>query len=184
MGMPNRNYFLAALACTILLVPALQAHAGEWSAVINGRSVHLGATEVWNENNFGLGVEYQFATETRWKKVLMVNSLRDSTNQMSYMAGGGLHRNVYRTSSLADLYVDVGINAFLMTRKDVNDNRPFPGALPSLTVGNRYAGFNLTYLPRQAVEKMYDSEMVDQGISGIIYLQFKLSAEALGFGGD
>lgn len=182
--MPNKSLALTALVCVFALAPALDAHAGEWSAVINGRSVHLGASESWNENNLGLGVEYQFATETRWKRLLMVNGLRDSADKMSYMAGAGLHRNVFQTTNLADLYVDVGINAFLMTRDDVNDNRPFPGALPSLTIGNRYAGFNLTYLPRKAVEKLYSAQMADEGVSGIIYLQFKLSATALGFGGD
>ncbi|MDX1508993.1 MAG: hypothetical protein R3358_11980 [Woeseiaceae bacterium] len=168
----------------ITLAPAAAAQAGEWSAVINGRSMHLGASESWNENNLGLGVEYQFATETRWKTLLMVNGLRDSADKMSYMAGAGLHRNLFQTDGLADFYVDVGVNAFLMTRHDVNDNRPFPGALPSLTVGNRYGGFNLTYLPRKAVEKLYSARMADEGVSGIIYLQFKLSATALGFGGD
>lgn len=182
--MPKSRLVIAALACVFSIVPTLNADAGEWSAVINGRSVHLGASEEWNENNLGLGIEYQFATETRWKTLLMANALRDSADSMSYMAGAGLHRNLFQTGNLADFYVDVGINAFLMTRQDVNDNRPFPGALPSLTFGNRYGGFNLTYLPRQAVEKLYNAEMADEGVRGIIYLQFKLSATALGFGGD
>ena len=69
--------------------------------------------------------------------------------------------------------------AFVMTRTDVNDNKPFPGALPSLTVGNRYVGVNLTYMPKVAVEKMYDSKMVDESISGIVFLQFKINVSQL-----
>ena len=44
--------------------------AGEISAVLNGKSYHVGSTEDWNENNYGLGFEYQFATTSRWKKRL------------------------------------------------------------------------------------------------------------------
>jgi len=105
----------------------------------------------------------------------MANGFRDSNEEMSYMAGGGLHRNLFETDRLRGFYVDAGLNAFLMTRKDVNDNRPFPGILPSLTVGNQYVGFNLTYMPRQAVQKLYDKELADETISGIVFLQFKVN---------
>ena len=58
-------------------------------------------------------------------------------------------------------------------------NKPFPGALPSLTVGNRYVGVNLTYMPKVAVEKMYDSKMADESMSGIVFLQFKINVSQL-----
>ena len=105
----------------------------------------------------------------------MANGFRDSNEDMSYMVGAGLHRNLYETERLNGFYVDAGLNAFLMTRRDVNDNRPFPGVLPSITLGNDYGGFNLTYLPEQAVEKFYDRKMKDDSISGIVFLQFKLN---------
>ena len=158
-----------------LMVSASTALAGEFSAVVNGRSIHLGSSEQWNESNLGLGVEYQFASESRWRTRLMANGFEDSTENMSYMAGGGLHRNLYATDRLRGFYVDAGLNAFLMTRQDVDDGRPFPGILPSLTVGNRYVGMNLTYLPKQAVEKFTDARMQDESTSGIIFLQFKFS---------
>jgi hypothetical protein len=66
-----------------------------------------------------------------------------------------------------------------MTRKDVNNNRPFPGVLPSLTIGNRYAGINIAYLPVQAVEKLIDTQMTDDSISGIVFVQFKVSVSQL-----
>jgi len=149
------------------------ASAGEISAVLNGKSYHVGSTQKWNEANYGLGLEYQFASTSRWRTRLMANGFRDSNYDMSYMAGAGLHRNLISTSRLDDFYLDVGINAFVMTRHDVRDNRPFPGALPSVTLGNRYGGFNVTYLPMKAVESMFDSNMVDESISGIFFLQFK-----------
>ena len=66
----------------------------------------------------------------------MVNGFLDSNEDMSYMAGAGLHRTLFATDRLNGFYVDAGINAFVMTRTDVNDNRPFPGAVPSLSVGS------------------------------------------------
>ncbi len=167
----------------LLFVPVLPALAGEFNVVINGKSFHIGATEDWNEDNVGLGVEYHFASESRWKTLLLANGFRDSSNNMSYMIGAGLHRNLLSSDRLSGFYVDAGINAFVMTRDDVNDNRPFPGVLPSLTIGNRYVGFNLTYLPSIAVEKLYGSQWMDESISGIVFLQLKINASAL-FGGD
>ncbi len=158
--------------------------AGELSAVINGKSVHLGSGNDWNEQNYGLGVEYRFTSQSRWKTIVMANGFRDSDENMSYMAGAGLHRTLFATERLNGLYVDAGVNAFLMTRKDVNENRPFPGAVPSLTVGNRHMGLNLTYLPRKAVEKFYDARMMDESIKGIVFLQFKVSVSQLLADGD
>lgn len=164
-----------ALLTLVFNLPLTTANAGELSAVLNGKSIHLGAKEDWNEDNYGLGFEYEFASQSRWKSRLMANGFRDSNDEMSYMAGGGLHRNLFATNRLKGFYVDAGINAFFMTRKDVNDNKPFPGILPSLTVGNDYVGINLTYLPKQAVEKIYDAEMRDESMSGIVFLQFKVN---------
>jgi Antimicrobial peptide resistance and lipid A acylation protein PagP len=164
-----------ALLALLLTVIAAPAWGGEFSAVLNGKSFHLGARQDWNEDNYGLGVEYQFASRSRWRTRLMANGFKDSNNEMSYMAGAGLHRNLLQTRHLDGFYIDAGINAFLMTRKDVNENRPFPGVLPSLTIGNRYVGVNLTYLPSKAVEKLYDRQMTDDSISGIVFLQFKIS---------
>jgi hypothetical protein len=98
---------------------------------------------------------------------------------MSYMAGAGLQRNLFATDRLNGLYVDAGINAFLMTRTDVNDNRPFPGVVPSITIGNRQMGLNLTYLPVKAVERMFNLRMIDDTVSGIFFVQFKVGINQL-----
>ena len=175
MGMSRINLARIGLLALFIALPFSSATAGGLSAVINGKSIHVGAREEFNEDNFGIGFEYQFPTETRWKKIVMANGFRDSGEEMSYMAGFGLHRNLYQTDRLNGFYVDAGVNAFVMTRKDVNDNRPFPGMLPSLTVGNEVVGINLTYLPKTAVEELYDAQMTDQSVSGIVFLQVKVS---------
>lgn len=168
-----------ALLALLIAVPCSSAWAGSLSAVLNGRSIHIDATQDWNEDNVGLGLEYQFASTSRWKRQVMVNGFRDSNEQMSYMAGAGLHRTLFASDRMNGLYVDAGINAFLMTRRDINDNRPFPGAVPSLTIGNRVMGVNLTYLPVKAVERLLDARMTDDTVSGIFFLQFKVGVNQL-----
>ncbi len=167
------------LPTLLLLWTAHAASAGEVHTVINGKSFHLGSERDWNEENYGLGVEYQFATDTRWKSVLMANGFRDSDNNMSYMAGGGLHRNLYASERLGGVYVDLGLNAFLMTRQDVNDGQPFPGVLPNVTVGNRVVGVNLTYLPNAAIRKVQDPRARDENMRGIVFLQFKVNVAGM-----
>jgi hypothetical protein len=153
--------------------------AGELSLVLNGKSYHVNSSYDWNEDNSGIGFEYQFATESRWKKSVMANGFRDSNDTMSYMAGVGFSRRIVQSARFAGFYFDAGLSAFLMTREDVNDNKPFPGILPIVSFGNRYAGFNLTYLPKQAVEKMADANFVDPTLSGIVFVQFKVSLSQL-----
>jgi len=176
--MNARIAFTLSLLTITALVSSPDSVAGDFSAIINGKSFHLGASQDWNEDNYGLGLEYQLDGESRWKSRLMANGFRDSNDEMSYMAGGGMYRNLYSTDRLKSFYVDAGINVFLMTRKDINNNRPFPGMLPSLTFGNDYVGMNLTYLPKKAVEEIYDRQMTDTSISGIVFLQFKFSMAA------
>ena len=158
---------------------ATDCFAGESHLVLNGRSYHVGSSYDWNENNTGLGFEYQFEQKSAWRRIAMANGFRDSTNVMSYMAGVGLHRRLYETERLGGFYVYAGLNAFLMTRDDVNGSEPFPGILPSLSVGNRNFGVNLTYLPRKAVEETTNSQVLDPTISGIFFMQFKVSMSQL-----
>jgi len=177
--MKKINAARLTLLSLLFILPFSSAIAGDFNAIFNGKAIHINASEDWNEDNYGLGLEYQFATQSRWKKQLMVNGFRDSTDEMSYMAGAGLHRTLFASDRFDGFYIDAGINAFLMTRKDVNDNRPFPGALPSLSVGNRHMGLNLTYLPKLAVERLTDSTVLDDTISGILFLQFKVGVSQL-----
>ena len=176
----KKLHTVQALLLTVLFVlPCSPSLAGGLSAVFNGKSVHVDADEDWNEENYGLGVEYQLKSRSAWKKQLMVNGFRDSNDEMSFMFGGGLHRSLFTTERMNGFYVDAGINAFLMTRRDVNDNRPFPGVLPSLTLGNRHMGLNLTYVPKAAMEFMLDEAMTDESINGIFFVQFKVAVSQL-----
>ena len=165
---------LFALVLLLTALPASSALAGDLSLVLNGRSYHVNSSYDWNENNTGVGLEYQFATQSKWKKSVMANGFLDSTETMSYMVGAGLQRRLLESERMGGFYFDAGLSAFVMTRDDVDDSKPFPGILPIVSFGNRYAGFNLTYLPKQAVEEMVNAEMVDPTISGIVFVQFKV----------
>lgn len=169
---PIALFTVGALLAVLSVTPP--AIAGELSTIINGKSYHINSTYDWNEDNYGIGAEYVFSTESRWKKSVVANGFRDSNKDMSYMAGAGLHRRLIESDRLAGFYVDAGLTAFVMTRKDVDNNRPFPGILPTLSFGNSYAGFNLTYLPKQAVQKMVSAKVADPGISGVLFVQFKV----------
>jgi hypothetical protein len=167
-----------ALVALLLCLASSPALAGKSHAIVNGKSYHFNSSYDWNENNYGFGLEHEFEQKSAWKKVVMANGFRDSTDNMSYMAGAGLHRRIFETHKLAGFYVYAGLNAFVMTRQDTGGD-PFPGILPSISVGNDKFGMNLTYLPRQAVEATTDSTVVDPTLSGILFLQFKVSLDQL-----
>ena len=85
-----------------------------------------------------------------------------------------MHRRIFATDRFAEAYVNIGVNVFMMTRKDINDHRPFPGALPSLTVGNRYGGINISYVPKKVVHDFAQANKADPGIDGVFFLQLKI----------
>lgn len=168
---------MLCVAAFLVAFPTSAALAGKFNAVVNGKSYHFNSTYDWNENNFGLGIEHEFDSTSAWRVMVMANAFRDSTDNMSYMAGAGLHRRLYETERLSGFYVQVGLNAFIMTRDDVDNSKPFPGILPSMSIGNEKIGFNLTYLPRQAVEMTTNANVVDPTVSGILFIQFKVSLD-------
>ena len=171
-----RNILLSLLVLTF--TPAVWAD-GKNSAVFNGWSYHFDATEDWNQNNYGLGYEYQFEQRSAWRKIAMVNTFRDSTESVSYMVGAGLQKRLFETNKLNGFHVYAGLNAFFMAREDVNNGQPFPGILPSITVGNEHVGINLTYLPKSAVESTTNSHFSDPTVSGILFMQLKISIDRL-----
>jgi hypothetical protein len=170
------------MICAATILVALlssTANAGTFNAVINGKSYHFNSSHDWNEDNLGLGIEHEFTSTSAWRTTVMANAFRDSTDNMSYMAGGGLHRRLFETERMSGFYISAGLTAFVMTRSDVGNSRPFPGILPSVSIGNEKIGFNLTYMPRKAVEATTSSTMIDPTISGILFVQFKVSLDQL-----
>lgn len=153
---------------------------GAWDVVLNGRAVHMNSSHEWNEDNWGLGFEREFVSASPWVKVALANGFKDSVGDPSYMAGGGLKRRFFLRSD--DLYVDVGGVAFLMTREQVNGNKPFPGVLPAATIGFKRVALNLTYMPEVVADRVTNSKKYDPSMHGVFFLQLKLDASLFGIG--
>jgi hypothetical protein len=149
--------------------------------VLNGRAVHMNATHDWNEDNWGLGIEREFASSSPWIKVALANGFQDSVGEPSYMVGGGIKRRFFLRSD--DFYVDLGGVAFLMTREQVNGNQPFPGVLPAATFGFKRVAVNLTYMPEAVADRVTSSKKHDPSMEGVFFLQLKLDASLFGLGG-
>lgn len=172
--------WLSGLVVLLAALPCTRAMAqGDWDIVLNGRAVHLNAARQWNEENWGVGFEREFDASSPWVKVALVNGFKDSVGEPSYMAGGGLKRRFRMFSD--NLYFDVGVVGFLMTREDVNHNQPFPGALPAFTFGSRRVAVNLTYMPQSIVDRVTKANLTDPDMNGVLFLQLKLDASLFGF---
>ena len=141
----------------------------------------MNASGDWNEDNWGLGMEREFASRGPWLKVALVNGFEDSMGDASYMAGGGLKRR-FRLGRADDFYIDVGGVAFLMTRETVNGGQPFPGLLPAATFGFKRVAMNVTYMPESVVDRVTNSKKYDPSMQGVFFLQLKLDASLFGFG--
>jgi hypothetical protein len=140
-----------AVVGIVLLVLAPAAGAGELSVLINGWAKHTEERPGvnYNERNWGGGFQYDYEMiNERWKPFINASGFKDSEHNMSYYAGGGVMRHIEVTPSFGNVYVDVGLVAFVMTRKTYKDNDPFLGALPAATVGNTHVAVNITYVPK------------------------------------
>ena len=176
----TRTVWLVGAILVLAAHGAAAQSSGTWDIVVNGRSVHVNAAHEWNEDNWGLGLEREFATTSPWVKVALANGFKDSMGNLSYMAGGGLKRRFYVRSN--DFYVDLGGVAFVMTRQDVNHNEPFPGVLPAATFGFKRIALNLTYMPESVVDRVTNSKKYDPSMEGVFFVQLKLNAGLFGFG--
>jgi len=173
--MKNPKYLRLFIVALLLAGVAAPATAGELSMIISGKSYHIGADYSWNEDNHGIGFEYDFTRRSRWIKSGVANAFRDSLENMSYMVGAGLRRRLFETDRLAGFYFDAGLVAFLMMREDVKQNQPFPGILPVIAAGNRHIGLNLTYIPKIVIHDMAHADRVDPNIRGVFFIQAKIS---------
>jgi len=152
--------------CAILLLAGilpLRASGEELHLVINGRSWHLDNNPAWNENNYGLGFEYDFVPRKDWIPFLNGGSFKDSNRETSKYLGGGAKRRFGFGPSHWRMHFDAGLMAFLMTRKDYRNDQPFLGVLPFVSLGTRRYAINLTYIPK-----------IHPKSTDLIYLQFMI----------
>lgn len=135
----------------LLVLPTLvPASADDLQIIISGRAIHQGSNDL-NENNYGLGLQYNFSTHRRWIPLVNLASLKDSNDNTSRYIGAGLKRRFRMSSGQQRLNLDVGAAGLVMKRPDYNDDKPFLGALPFVSLSNGWGGINVTYVP--SIEK-------------------------------
>jgi hypothetical protein len=160
---------LKTLLVLIVIAVALAsraAQADELHLLINGKAIHLDKQPnvTYNESNWGAGFQYDFErSESNWVPFLTASGFSDSNRNPSYYAGGGwLKRHDIRIGE-TNMHADIGFVAFFMTRKDFNDQKPFPGVLPAFSIGTEWVAVNITYIPK-----------VDPKMVPILFFQLKL----------
>ena len=116
--------------------------------IINGKAIHLKDGD-YNEDNWGIGFEYDFIKkpEAKWIPLITGSTFKDSNDDISNYLGGGIKRRFHFGNNSDGIHFDIGITGFLMTRKDYHDNSPFLGALPFFSLGTKNIAINGTYIP-------------------------------------
>lgn len=164
---PRRNTNgLWIVTCLVLLFVVPACVADEFSLLLNGFSQHVKppAGTNYNENNFGLGFQYEFKLiDGRWVPFVTASGFRDSERNASYYAGGGVMRRIKSKKHFRDMHLDVGFVGFVMTRKTYNDGDPFIAALPAASIGTERFSVNISYIPR-----------LHPKISPLWFFQFKI----------
>jgi len=123
-----------------------QVFADSLNLIINGKAFHENKKN-FNENNWGLGFEYNFKEDKKWINFVNGGFFKDSTSNTSKYLGGGSKRRFLLTDDKDSWHIDAGLTAFMMTRKDFKNNQPFFGALPYVSVGTSKFAVNVTYIP-------------------------------------
>ena len=118
-----------------------QIFAESLNLVINGKAFHQGNGD-YNEDNWGLGFEYNFKEDEKWINFVNGGFFKDSTSNTSKYFGGGTKRRFLLTDDKNGWHIDAGVTAFLMTRKDVNNEQPFFGGLPFMSIGTSKFAIN------------------------------------------
>ena len=129
------------------------AGADELHLVLSGTAIHIG-TDSLNENNKGVGFEYDFDIDENWIPFITGATFKDSNDQTSKYLGAGKKYRFLMSPDPDGLHIDVGILGFVMTRYDYKDNQPFLAALPFISIGNDWIAANITYAPK-VDPKMY-----------------------------
>jgi len=124
----------------------LPVEANELQIIISGRAIHEGSNNQ-NESNYGMGLQYDFTNNPRWIPMINLASFKDSNDNTSRYIGTGLKRRFKLRSGQQRLNFDLGAAALVMKRPDYNDDKPFVGALPFVSVSNDWGGINATYVP-------------------------------------
>lgn len=158
--------FILLIGSALLLATTPAARADDLNLLINGKAWHLDSQPgvTYNENNWGAGFQYDFdATTGGWRPFINASGFKDSNENPSYYAGGGVMYRLWETDKLDNFAIDAGGLVFLMKREGFEDGNWFPGILPALTIGGEHLSVNVTYIPK-----------VDPKMVPILFFQLKV----------
>jgi len=133
------------LLCGLLF--SIPVYSGELQFIANGLTYHFDRETTRNENNWGAGFQYQFGRDRKYQPFVTASTFKDSYKNTSNYVGGGYQRRFNLNQISVSSHADVGLMAFVMTRKDYRDGKPFLGALPFVSVGNEHFAVNFAYVP-------------------------------------
>lgn len=136
----------AVLLSVMLMWLSVAAHADQLNLILNGKAYHLSSRN-YNEKNYGLGLEYDFTPKNHWVTFINGSFFKDSFRNTSRYIGIGKRRRFLLQGDPEGWHFDVGYIIFLMTRRDMYNNRPFPGILPAFSLGKQWFSLNATYIP-------------------------------------
>lgn len=142
----NDSVMLKLLLLLLGLSFSQQINADSFNLIINGKAIHENKGN-FNEDNWGLGFEYNFAEDKKWIHFINGGFFKDSLSNISNYLGGGSKRRVLLGTDKDGWHIDAGITAFVMTRKDYKNEKPFPGILPYFSIGTSKVALNATYIP-------------------------------------
>ena len=133
-------FILVSLCCSQFVF------ADSVNLIINGKAIHEN-NKNYNEENWGIGFEYNFEEKKNWINFINGGYFKDSLFNTSKYLGGGTKHRFSMGSEKNSWHIDAGVTAFLMTRKDFRNEQPFFGVLPYVSIGTNKYAVNATYIP-------------------------------------
>ncbi len=151
----------ALLLLALALLTNFPVSANDLQIIVSGKAIHMGSDNQ-NENNYGLGLQYDFTRHhRRWIPTINMASFKDSNDNTSRYIGAGVKRRTKLSSGQQRFNFDFGVAALVMKRPEYNDDKPFLGALPFISMSNDWGGINATYVPS-----------LEQDMAAFWYFQF------------
>lgn len=143
-----------------MLLANFSVSANDLQVIISGRAIHMGSNNQ-NENNYGMGLQYDFTNHRRWVPTINMALFKDSNDNTSRYIGAGMKRRFKLRSGQQRINFDLGAAGLVMKHPEYNDDKPFLGALPFLSLSNDRGGINATYVPS-----------LEGGMAAFWYFQF------------
>ncbi len=111
--------FLLALA----LLANFSVSADELQVIFSGRAIHMGSNNQ-NENNYGIGLQYDFINHRRWIPTINLASFKDSNDNTSRYIGAGMKRRFKLRSGQQRMNFDLGAAGLVMKRPATTTTNP------------------------------------------------------------